>query len=77
MKVMAANFFEYMQELSSNFNTHALKCAEWLLENNPYLLELFTLFLRVILFYLKIPKAGNYKFYVDPRKSIVGLMNFF
>jgi hypothetical protein len=48
-----------------------------LLENNPYLVELFTLFLRVILFYLKIPKAGNYKFYVDPRKSIIGLMNFF
>jgi hypothetical protein len=61
MKLLASSFLNFMQHISPNFAINRLKCAEWIFQQNPMLLEAFTLLFRFILSRLGTESAEDYR----------------
>ena len=49
MKAMAARFLNLMEEQSLKLTVNRLKCAEWICQHNPIIVQTFVLFFRFIL----------------------------
>jgi hypothetical protein len=74
---MAAQFFHFLHSPPTHPVVDQLKYAELLLELNPLLVEIFTLFFRFILLRLEIELADDYMRPVNICESITNLLEYF
>lgn len=76
-KAMAAQFFHFLHSPPPHPAVDHLAYAELLLELNPLLVEIFTLFFRFILVRLEIELADDYQRPVNICESITNLLEYF
>ena len=74
MKAMAARFLSLMEEQSLKLTVNRLKCAEWICQHNPIIVQTFVLFFRFILMKLEIEGANNYKAMGSVEETVVNLI---